>query len=70
VIGRHVFMGYLKNEKATWEVFDSEGYFHTGDMGFIDKDGFLNITGRLKEIIITSGGVNVSPIPIEFTIKE
>eukprot|EP00352_Strombidinopsis_acuminata_P000907 CAMPEP_0176343806 /NCGR_PEP_ID=MMETSP0126-20121128/4206_1 /TAXON_ID=141414 ORGANISM="Strombidinopsis acuminatum, Strain SPMC142" /NCGR_SAMPLE_ID=MMETSP0126 /ASSEMBLY_ACC=CAM_ASM_000229 /LENGTH=137 /DNA_ID=CAMNT_0017689911 /DNA_START=1681 /DNA_END=2094 /DNA_ORIENTATION=+ len=63
-------MGYLKNEKATWEVFDSEGYFHTGDTGFIDKEGFLNITGRLKEIIITSGGVNVSPLPIEFALKE
>lgn len=58
-------MGYLNNEKDNIEVFDSEGYCHTGDMGFVDKDNYLEITGRIKEIIITAGGENVSPLPIE-----
>jgi long-chain-fatty-acid--CoA ligase ACSBG len=49
---------------------DSEGYFHSGDIGLIDKDGFLDITGRLKELIITAGGENVSPIPLENMVKE
>ncbi len=64
-------MGYLNNAEATFDVMDSEGYFHTGDIGQIDpKTGFLDITGRLKEIIVTAGGENVSPIPIEVSIKE
>ena len=64
-------MGYLNNPEATFDVMDSEGYFHTGDIGQIDpKTGFLDITGRLKEIIVTAGGENVSPIPIEVSIKE
>lgn len=63
-------MGYLKNPEATFEVFDTEGYFHSGDIGCIDKEGFLDITGRLKEIIITAGGENISPIPIEELVKE
>ena len=64
--GRHVFMGYLNNPESTQDVIDSEGYFHTGDIGCIDQiTGLLDITGRLKEIIITAGGENVSPIPIE-----
>ena len=69
VRGRHVFMGYLNNEKATWDVFDSQGYFHTGDTGILDSEGNLTITGRLKELLITSGGENVSPVPIEMTFK-
>lgn len=64
-------MGYLNDPSATFDVMDSEGYFHTGDVGCIDsKTGFLEITGRVKEIIITAGGENVSPIPIEISIKE
>jgi len=66
--GRNVFMGYLNQPKATWEVFDSEGYFHTGDKGIIDKDGTLIITGRIKDLVITSGGENVDPSPIELAI--
>lgn len=65
VRGRNVFMGYLNNEKDTIEVIDAEGYFHSGDIGMLDKQGNLEITGRIKEIIITAGGENVSPIPIE-----
>jgi long-chain-fatty-acid--CoA ligase ACSBG len=49
---------------------DSEGFFHSGDIGFIDKEGFLDITGRIKELIITAGGENISPIPIEHNLKE
>lgn len=58
-------MGYLDAEENTMNVFDSEGFFHTGDMGFLDENGYLEITGRIKEIIITAGGENVSPLPIE-----
>ena len=58
--GRNVFMGYLNNLSATLEVFDAEGFFHSGDMGYIDSsNGLLDITGRLKELIITAGGENI-----------
>lgn len=68
--GRHVMMGYLKNEAATREVITPEGYFRTGDLGTLDDKGFLKITGRLKELIITAGGENVAPIPIEDNFKN
>lgn len=58
-------MGYLNNEKATIECFDSEGFYHTGDRGYILPSGDLQLNGRLKELIITSGGENVAPLPIE-----
>mmetsp|Transcript_34741 Transcript_34741/g.45702 ORF Transcript_34741/g.45702 Transcript_34741/m.45702 type:complete len:127 (+) Transcript_34741:1444-1824(+) len=61
VRGRNIFMGYLFREKDTWEVFDGEGYFHTGDKGKLDANNNLVITGRIKEILITSGGENVEP---------
>ena len=63
-------MGYLDNEFDTQESFDAKGYFHSGDMGCLDSQGYLDITGRLKELIITAGGENVSPIPIESQLKE
>lgn len=62
--GRNCFMGYYKNEKATMEVYDNEGFVHSGDLGIL-KDGFLDITGRIKELIITAGGENIPPILIE-----
>ena len=62
-------MGYLKNEQATLETIDENGYFKTGDQGRIDKGGFLKITGRIKELIITAGGENVAPVPIEDNFK-
>lgn len=67
--GRHIFMGYLKNDKATAETIDDEGWLHSGDIGRLDKDGFLYITGRIKELIITAGGENVPPVLIEDEIK-
>lgn len=71
VRGRHIFMGYLNDPNATQQCFDSEGFYHTGDSGFIDpKTGNIALSGRIKELIITSGGENVAPIPIELSIKD
>jgi long-chain-fatty-acid--CoA ligase ACSBG len=67
--GRHVFMGYMKDTKATSETIDSEGWLHSGDIGRTDN-GFLSITGRIKELIITAGGENVPPVLIEDEIKK
>ncbi len=67
--GRHVFMGYLHDEKATKEVLDAEGWLHSGDIGNLDEDGFLAITGRKKNLIITAGGENVAPEMLENKLK-
>lgn len=69
VRGRNVFMGYLNEETQTRETIDDDRWMHTGDLGTIDENGLIFITGRLKEIIITSGGENVPPIRIEDHIK-
>ncbi len=67
--GEHVFARYWRNDEATEEVLH-DGWLHTGDLGSLDDGGFLSITGRKKEIIVTSGGKNVSPAPLEDVLRS
>jgi long-subunit acyl-CoA synthetase (AMP-forming) len=68
--GRHIFKGYFKNDVATRETLDAEGWLHSGDVGTIDDQGFLKITDRMKELIITAGGENVPPQVLEGKYKS
>ncbi len=70
VRGNNVFLGYYKNEAATKEVLQADGWMRTGDMGVIDKDGYLYIRGRCKNMILGASGQNIYPEEIEDTINN
>jgi len=70
ISGPNVFRGYWQNEAATKEVFADGGWFRTGDIGELDEEGFLTITGRKKEMIVTAGGKNVAPAVLEDRLRS
>jgi long-chain acyl-CoA synthetase len=69
VRGPNVFMGYLNLPEKTAETIDAEGWLHTGDVGVVDEEGFFRITDRMKDIIITAGGKNITPSELENELK-
>ncbi len=69
VKGPQVFGSYWQNAEATDAAIDADGWFHTGDVGSIDDDGFVRITGRIKDIIVTAAGKNVAPAPLEDRLR-
>ena len=68
--GRHVMAGYYRNPEATAETMTEDGWLKSGDLGKIDSDGFIYVTGRLKEIYVSSAGKNIAPLVIEETMKS
>jgi long-chain acyl-CoA synthetase len=70
IAGPHVFKGYYNDQTATGETLDADGWLHSGDLGEIDEDGFVVITGRKKDLIITSSGKNVTPVNVESKLRD
>jgi long-chain acyl-CoA synthetase len=68
--GANMMHGYYKNEEATKDTLEADGWLHTGDLGYVDEDGFLFINGRKKDIIITAGGKNITPANLENGLKQ
>ncbi|MEU1243165.1 long-chain fatty acid--CoA ligase [Micromonospora parva] len=69
ISGELIFQGYWRNETATAETISADGWFRTGDLGQLDSDGYLSITGRKKELIVTAGGKNVAPAVLEDLVR-
>jgi long-chain acyl-CoA synthetase len=69
VRGPNVFMGYLNLPEKTAEAIDAEGWLHTGDVGTVDEEGYFRITDRMKDVIITAGGKNITPSELENELK-
>jgi long-subunit acyl-CoA synthetase (AMP-forming) len=67
--GRHVFKGYFKDPQGTADALDADGWLHSGDIGTVDADGFLQVTDRKKDLIITAGGENIAPALVEGYLK-
>lgn len=68
--GPSIFVGYHNNPEATAQAFTEDGWFRTGDLGSIDRDGYVSITGRAKEILVTAGGKNVAPAALENPLRS
>ena len=65
-----LMLGYYEDEEATKDVITEDGYFHSGDIGYIDKDGYIYITGRIKNVIVTQNGKNIYPEEIEMLLEK